>query len=101
MVLGKKLTHVFDFLGEICAVLTIILYAFLFINNNFKFLEDENILGILNVVRTYAAMVVVIIVGLEFSVKRNFLFFLLFCALAAVTVVFSFFPESIPAFLQG
>lgn len=102
MILGRKLTKVFDFLGEIFAVLTIALYAFLFVNANFKWVDPTSeIIGILTLIRTYAAMVVVIIVGLEFAVKRNMIFFIIFCALAAITVVFSFFPASIPAFLQG
>lgn len=102
MVLGKKMSVLFDVLGKLCAVLTVALYAFLFVNANFKWVDPASeIVGILEIVRTYAALVVVIIVGLEFAVKRNIVIFILFCLLAAITVVFSFFPESVPAFLQG
>jgi hypothetical protein len=38
-------------------------------------------------------------VGLEFAVKRSFAFFVIFVVLAAVAVIFSFFPDAIPSFL--
>jgi len=101
MVMGKSLTKFLDLLGEILAVLTIVLIAFLYINANFKFLTDTSILELLTTIREYAILGTVIIVGLEFSVKRSFMFFIVFAAIAAVAVVFSFFPSSIPTFLLG
>lgn len=101
MIIGKKISKVLDILGEILAVLTIILIAFLYLNANFKFVEDASILNLLATIREYAILGTIIIVGLEFSVKRNILWFIIFCAIAAVAVIFSFFPESIPQFLQG
>ncbi len=101
MIIGKKISKVFDFLGEILAVLTVALYAFLFLNANFSWVTDTAILNPLEIARFYAALVTVVVVGFEFALKRNSLFFLIFCALAAVAIIFSFFPDSIPAFLQG
>jgi hypothetical protein len=101
MLIGKSLTKVFDALGELFAVLTVVLYAFLFLNANFNWVTDTSVLNPLEIARFYAALVTVVIVGLEFAVKRSFLIFLIFCALAAVVILFSFFPASIPAFLQG
>ena len=99
MVLGKKLEKVFDFLGEILAVLTIILVAFLYINGTFKFITDQNLITLLYTIREYAILGTIIVVGIEFAVKRSFMFFVLFCVVATVAVLFSFFPDAIPAFL--
>jgi len=101
MVLGRGLTKFFDCIGEILAVLTITLIAFLYLNANFNFITDLSLIRTLTVIREYMILGTVIIVGLEFAVKRNILFFIIFAALAAVAVIFSFFPESIPAFLEN
>lgn len=101
MVLGKNVTKLFDILGEILAVLTITLIAFLYLNANFDFITDVSIIDLLTTIREYAILATVIIVGLEFAVKRSFMFFIVFAAIAAVAIIFSFFPESIPTFLQG
>ena len=100
MLIGKSLTKVFDVLGEILAVLTITLIAFLYLNANFNFITDVSKIELLTTLREYMILGTIIIVGLEFSVKRNIVFFLIFVAIAAVAVVFSFFPASIPVFLQ-
>ena len=100
MVLGRGLTKFFDIIGEILAVLTITLIAFLYINANFDFITDASLINLLTRIREYMILATIIVVGLEFSVKRNFLFFLIFAALSAVAVIFGFFPASIPSFLQ-
>lgn len=100
MIIGKKLSKVLDILGELLAVLTIMLIAFLYINAKFQFVKDISLLEMLTTIREYMILATIIVVGLEFSVKRNILWFIIFCALAAVAVVFSFFPEAIPQFLQ-
>jgi ethanolamine transporter EutH len=101
MIIGKKLSKVFDILGEILATLTIILIAFLYINGKYNFYNDQNMLELLFKIREYMILGTVVVVGLEFSVKRNILWFLIFCALAAVAVIFSFFPEVINQFLPA
>jgi len=101
MKLGKKLTHVFDFLTEVLAPVTIALIAFLYLNANFDFITDANTISLLASLREYLIVATLICAGLEFAVKRSFLFFILFCALSAICVVFMFFPDSVPTFLQG
>lgn len=100
MIIGKPLTKVFDVLGEILAILTISLIVFLYLNANFKFVTDINTVNMLSTLREYMILGTIIIVGLEFSVKRSFIFFVIFAVIAAAAVVFSFFPESIPSFLN-
>jgi hypothetical protein len=99
MKIGKNLSKVLNVLGEILAVLTIALAAFLYLNGTFKFLTDDNLVSLLWTIREYMMLGTIIIVGLEFAVKRSFAFFVIFVVLAAVAVIFSFFPDAIPPFL--
>lgn len=85
------LEKVFDILGEILALLTIALYVVLFINANWSFIP-ENVLNILNIIKDYAALVVVVIVGFEAVVKRGFVFKVLFLLVLAIIILAQFFP---------
>ena len=60
---------IFDILGEIMALLTIVLYAVLIINANWSFIPEGKILDILLIIKDYAALIVVAIVGFEAMVK--------------------------------
>ena len=82
---------VFDILGEILAVLTLVLYVVLIINANWSFIPG-NVLNVLNIIRNYAALVVVMIVGFEAMVKRSFVFKVLFLLVLAIVIIFQFFP---------
>ena len=99
MKIGKNLSKVLDVLGEILAVLTIAFAAFLYLDGTLNFLTDDNLVSLLWTIREYMMLGTIIIVGLEFAVKRSFAFFVIFVVLAAVAVIFSFFPDAIPPFL--
>ncbi|NLK17689.1 MAG: hypothetical protein GX304_04105 [Clostridiales bacterium] len=99
MKIGKNLSKVLDVLGEILAVLTIAFAAFLYLDGTLNFLTDDNLVSLLWTIREYMILGTIIIVGLEFAVKRSFAFFVIFVVLAAVAVIFSFFPDAIPPFL--
>lgn len=101
MVVGRNLTKFFDIIGELLAVLTIMLIVFLYLNANFNFIGEASTVDILTKIREYMILGTIIIVGLEFSVKKSFIWFVIFMVLAAISVIFSFFPESIPQFLRG
>lgn len=83
---------IFDILGEVMAILTIVLYAVLIINANWSFIPAGKFLDILLIIKDYAALIVVAIVGFEAMVKFGFILKLLFLLLLAVIVVFMFFP---------
>ena len=85
------LEKVFDILGEILAVLTLTLYVVLFINANWSFIPVD-VLKILNIIKDYAALVVVVIVGCEAIVKRGFVFKVLFMLILAIIIIAQFFP---------
>ena len=76
----KKLEKVFDILGEILAVLLVIVYA-------------VTLLNVLNGIRFYGSVILIGVVGLEAMCKRNIVFFLIFLVLLALVVVLMFFPE--------
>lgn len=95
----QVLEKVFDILGEIMAILTILLYAVLYINANWSFIP-ENILNVLNVIKEYAALAVVAIVGFEAMVKRGFIFKFLFLIVLGFIVVMQFFPGTIESIIH-
>ncbi len=89
----KKSEKFFDILGEILAVVLVIVFALLIINANFPFLPDS-ILNVFEVIRTYGSLVLIGVVGLEAMSKRNFIFQIIFLALCALIVIFLFFPDT-------
>ncbi len=91
----KRLEKVFDILGEILAVVLVIVYVIHFANLNWHFLDGvaNGVIGnIIAGIVNYGALVLVAIVGLEAISKRNIVFRILFYVLLAVVVVFMFFP---------
>ena len=60
----KGLEKVFDIIGEILAVVMVVVFALLIINANFSFLPDA-VLNVFEVIRTYGSLVLIAVVGLE------------------------------------
>lgn len=83
----KGLEKVFDIIGEILAVVLVVVFALLIINANYSFLPDA-VLNVFEVIRTYGSLVLIAVVGLEAMAKRNFIFQIIFLALLALIVVF-------------
>ena len=88
----KKLEPIFFFIGEILAVLLVVVWAVLIINSNFEFITNATVMNILTVIKEYGGLLLIGVVGLEAMCKRNFIFFLIFCLLVALIVIFLFFP---------
>ena len=84
-----------DGIGMFAAVITVISYLLLVINAQWPFLNDANtIYNILTVIRHYAPLVVVAIVGLEFVSERSFLVRIIYYAAVALIVISMFFPST-------
>ncbi len=83
---------VYNALGQLFGFLTILLYAFLFANTVFEFGVDNQIIGILETIKTYAIFAVCGLAGLEFVSGKKLIALVYFIILAFV-IVFSFFPE--------
>lgn len=96
----KKLESVFDIIGEILAVLLVVVFALLIIDANFPFLDNVPWLkNVFEIIRNYGALALIAVVGLEAMSKRNFVFQIIFLALIALIVVFLFFPDTYNNFI--
>ena len=82
-----------DWLGGICAFLTVATYVVLVINAKWPFLTDE-LINLFNVIKTWAPLIVVGIVGLEFTAGKGLVVQLIFIVMCAVVVISMFFPET-------
>lgn len=85
--------QILDVIGMIAAVLTIIAYVVLCIDSQWSFIDNGTfVYSILKVVQTYAPLVVVGIVGLEFVSTKSLLVKIVFYVAIALVVVCMFFP---------
>lgn len=89
----KGLEKVFDILGEILAVVLVIVYAITLLNAKVGFIEPGALLNALNGIRFYGSIILIGVVGLEAMCKRNIILFIIFLAVLALVVVLMFFPE--------
>lgn len=92
----KSLGKFFEILGGILAVLTTMAIAVFCINMKFNFLPADLVLQLYGYIWGYAAPISLIITGIGFTMRRNFVLFLFFLLIAAVVVIFNYFPEIIP-----
>lgn len=87
--------QIFDGIGMFAAIITVISYLLLVINAQWPFLGDsQTIYNILIVIRHYAPLVVVGIVGLEFVSERSLLTRVVYYVAVALIVVSMFFPST-------
>ena len=89
----KGLEKVFDIIGEILAVVLVVVFALLILDAKFDFLPD-GVLNVFKVIQTYGALVLIAVVGLEAMSKRNLVFQIIFLAMLALIVVFLFFKDT-------
>ncbi len=85
--------QILDVIGMLAAVLTIIAYVVLCIDSQWSFIDNGTfVYGILKVIQTYAPLVVVGLVGLEFVSTKSLLVKIVFYVAIALVVVCMFFP---------
>ncbi len=89
----ETLSKILDVIGQILAVLLVLVFALLIINANFHFLDGvPALLRALTYIHNIGGFVLIGVVGLEAMVKRHIVFFIIFAVLLALCVVFMFFP---------
>jgi len=88
---GMKLA--LDWLGGICAFLTVVVLVMLVIHAKWAYLPDE-IYNVLSVIKIWAPLIVVAITGLEFTSGKSIIFKILFLILLAIVIISMFFPET-------
>ena len=90
MIIVRHFSKVFNILGQIMAFLTVILIGIIFLNDGVvKFMPDST-LATLKTIKEYAVLATLVVVGFSFASRRNIIFFIIYCVLAAVAIGFSF-----------
>ncbi len=87
----ESLEKVLDVLGEILAFVTAVVWALVIINQNFPFLPQV-VVNVFNVAKAWLLLVLVGVVGLEATIKRNFVIRLIFYIVMAILIIFHCFP---------
>ncbi len=87
----ESLEKVLDVLGEILAFVTAVVWALVIINQNFPFLPHV-VVDVFNVAKAWLLLVLVGVVGLEATIKRNFVIRLIFYIVMAILIIFHCFP---------
>lgn len=86
---------IFDAIGMFAAVITVLTYLVLVINAQWPFLDGvPQIYNILTVIRHYAPLVVVAIVGLEFVSGKSILVRVIYYVVIALIIISMFFPST-------
>ena len=87
--------QILDVIGMLAAAVTILVYLVLCINATWEFIPaDSFVMNVVRVIQTYAPLVVVGLVGLEFVSTKNLVTKIVFYVAIAIVVVFMFFPST-------
>ncbi len=90
----KKLEPLFDFLGELLALVMVVVYILSLANAQWGFITNETVLNVMAILRMYGSLLLVGVVGLEAVSKRSMLVRWIFYAAVAIIVIFLFFPAT-------
>ena len=93
-VTGNGFSDILGLLAETIAFFTIILYLVLLINANWPFIDNVSIMNILNVLKFYAPLALLLVVGLQVTSRQPFLVRIIFYCAIALIIVFQFFPST-------
>lgn len=89
---GNGLSDILGLLAETIAFFTIALYLVLIINANWSFISSGSLLNVLNILKFYAPLALLLVVGLQVTSKQPFLVRIIFYIAIAIIVIFQFFP---------
>ena len=89
----RLMSKILDIVGEIVAVVLVLVWIVLLANAQWNFLNGvPTLLKILNIAKEYGGLLLMAIVGLQSMSKRNVVLRIVFLAFLAIIVVFLFFP---------
>lgn len=91
---GNGLSDILNILAETIAFFTIVLYLVLLINANWTFITSDSVLNVLNVLKFYAPLALLLVVGLQVTSKQPFVVRIIFYIAIALIIVFQFFPAT-------
>lgn len=89
----NSLSYYLDLIAGWLAFVTAILYAVLIFNANFQFMST-GLLNVFRVIMVYLPLILVAIVGLEFSMRRSLTTRVIFLVVLTIIVIFQFFPNT-------
>ena len=90
-----KLEKVFDFLGEILAFVIAVFWGFTLLNTTFNWISQDNpVIHFFLISKELLLLILVGVVGLEATIKRNIIIRLFFYLLLAILIIFHFFPTT-------
>ncbi len=89
---GNGLADILGILAETIAFLTIALFAVLLVNANWPFITDSGLLNVLNVLKFYAPLALLLVVGLQVTSKQPFIVRIVYYVVMAAIIIFQFFP---------
>lgn len=96
----KKLEKLFDILGEILAVVMVLVYAVWILNTSFHFMDSIPMLvNVVEFLRAWGSWILIAIVSLECACKWPVFFQVIFYLIVALVVVFMFFPATYDAII--
>ena len=90
---GNGMSDLLGLLAEIIAFFTIIVYLLLVINANWAFLSS-GLFGVLNALKVYAPLALLLVVGLQVTSKQSFFIRVVFYIAIAIIIIFQFFPST-------
>ena len=92
--------QIFDVVGCLAAVITVLVYLVLCINTKWAFIpEGSFILDVLKAIKTFAPLVVVGLVGIEFMADKHWVFRIIFYVMLGLIVLMMFFPGVFDEFI--
>ena len=91
---GNGMADILGLLAETIAFFTIVLYLVLVVNANWSFIPSGSLLNVLNAIKIYAPMALLLVVGLQVTSKKPFTVRVIYYIAIAVIVIFQFFPAT-------
>ena len=86
--------QIFDVISGIAAVVTVLVYLILCINATWTFIPAGSfIYNLLQVIKAWAPLLVVALVGIEFFADKHVSLRIIFYVIIAAVVIFMFFPN--------
>ena len=91
---GNGMADLLGLLAETIAFFTIIIYLVLLINANWSFINPGSFLNVLNALKVYAPLALLLVVGLQVTSKQPFFIRVIFYVAITAIIIFQFFPAT-------
>ncbi len=93
MIIGRILNKVINIFTGIFAISTLILMLVWYINNAFGSFMPASAVATVEKFRNYFTLVTIFLAGIEFTLKRNIIFFIVFACIVVAVAVFMIYSD--------